>query len=158
MRRLLLICLLAGALMAGLLVPVAGGVSTGDGTLALRNGDGDPATPVVNLDITGVVVAQVDKGRIAATSVDGVDPVVTGDVTKSLDTDHDGFANYYVGKNLKLRTSDGHFKVRIFGTGVALNAVGQGTARVAGIDGWYSYNGSDRLPLPLLPKLVTISA
>jgi hypothetical protein len=154
MRRPLLIVLLAGLLLA----PAASALSTGDGTLTVRNGEGDPQTAVVTLDLTGVIVAQVDRGRIVAASVDGLDPLVTGEVIASRDTDRDGIANVYVGRNLKLRTTNGHFRVRIFGSGIAVNAVGEGTARVAGTDGWYSYNGSDKLPMPLLAKQVTITS
>jgi hypothetical protein len=159
MRRSLLLCMLVGFVASAATVATAATAPpTGDGTLAVRNGAAELPAAVVSLDLTGAVVAQVDKGRISLTTVDGVDPVVTGDVVISRDTDGDGTANVYVGTNLKLRAVDGHYRIRIWGSGVDVNAVGQGKAKMMGDDGWYSFNGSDKMPLPLLPKTITIGS
>jgi hypothetical protein len=157
MRRLLLI-----SLLASLLAPAAAASApTDDGTLAVRNAGTELAGAAVILDFTGTVVAQVDKGRIAVTNLgapDDVVPVVTGEAVVSKDTDGDGTANVYVGRNLKLRATGGHYRIAIFGSGVDLNAVGEGKAKLSGTGGWYSTDGSAKAPLPTVLKALPIGA
>jgi hypothetical protein len=161
MRRRRLIPLLVPALAIVLAPAVALAAPPEDGTLAVRDAGSDVAPATVLLDLSGTVVAQVDKGRIAVSNLGApgdVVPVVTGEAVVTKDTDGDGTANVYVGRHLKLRATGGHYRIGIWGSGVDLNAVGHGKAKLAGTGGWYSTDGSAKAPLPALIKNLPIGS
>jgi hypothetical protein len=151
MRRVLLTCLLVALGLPSVALAVRG--SSGDGTLAVRNATGDPGQPVVSMMITGAVIGQLDRGRILIddpTPGDGPGAVVTGAVHQR---DVSGTATLYSGTDIRFRAVGGKYRIRIFGSGINVNAVGQGTVRLVGSvllssDGRYSLNGGDWRSLP----------
>jgi hypothetical protein len=145
------------ALTAALAVPAAAlalAATPADGTLAVRNASGDQGQVVVSLNVTGAVVGTLDSGRLLIDDIGGPDtlvPVVTG--AERGPRDLPSGATLYSGKDIRFRAVGGHYKVRILGSGIDLNVVGQGTARLTGSialpnDGRYSVNGGPWTSLP----------
>ena len=127
MRRLLLICVLASVSLPAAAASAAP-LAPGDGTLAVRNASGDTGQLCVALAISGAAIGQVDRGRITVLPGLGPEPDVSG-ADKQIDR-ADG-STVYIGTNLRFRAG-GSFRLRISGSGIDVNAVGQGTARLAG--------------------------
>lgn len=165
-KRLLLLCLLAAALV----VP-AGALAlpetAGDGTLAVRGGSGDPGAPVVTLNVSGAVVGHVAVGRILIDDLNGPSayaPAVTG--TDKPVRDLPSGATVYAGNDVSFRAIGGHYRIRIFGRGIDLNVVGQGTARIQGStslllgdgDGRFSLNGGTWKSLPAIGDVFSLGS
>jgi hypothetical protein len=156
MRRLLLTCLLAGLVLPS--TALAASLAPGDGTLAVRNAGGDPGQLVVALNINGAAIGQVDRGRVVVLPGNGPEPDVTG-ATRQYDR-ADG-STVYVGSGIRFRAVAGNFRVRIFGVGIDINAVGQGTVRLFGSSitngaGKYSLNGGLWTTLPSVATTLAI--
>ena len=154
MRRLALICLLAG-----LTLPAAAAAAPGDGTLAVRNASGDAGQLCVALTINGAAIGQVDRGRVTVLPGIGPEPDVTG-ADKQIDR-ADG-STVYVGSNIRFRAV-GSLRVRISGNGIDINAVGQGSVRLVGAgsltnSGKFSLNGGAWTALPNSGATFTIGA
>src|SRR5437763_833178 len=113
MRRLLLTCLLAGLVLPA--TALAGALSPGDGTLAVRNAGGDPGQLVVALNINGAAIGQIDRGRVVVLPGTGPEPDVTG-ASKQIDR-VDG-STVYLGSGIRFRAVAGTFRVRIYGAGI----------------------------------------
>jgi len=159
MRRLLLTSLLAAALAAPA-AALAVVDAQADGTLAVRNGAGDSGQVVVGLNVNGAVVGHVDSGRILIDDLgaDSAVPVVTG---AERSRDLPSGATLYAGSDIRFRAVGGHYRIRIFGRGIDVNVVGQGTAKLTGSlllpsDGRYSLNGGPWVSLPDLGDTVRI--
>jgi hypothetical protein len=146
----MLICLLAGALVPAAL---AGPAVFGDGSLAVRGAAGDPGQAVVTITITGAVVGQIDHGRVMIddpSSSDGPPAIVTGDEKRR---EVSSTATMYSGTDVRFRAVGGRYRIRIFGSGISVNAIGQGNVRLVGSSflapsAWYAVNGGDKKPLP----------
>ena len=163
MKRLLVLCLLAAALVApsaALALPQ----SPAGGTLAIRDAAGDPGVPVVVLVVSGAVVGHVDSGRIVVDSFSGptsLAPSVTGADKPARDLPSGG--TMYAGNDVSFRAVGGHYRIRIFGRGIDLNIVGTGTARLQGsallvANGRYSLNGGTWHSLPALADVFSLGA
>ena len=144
MRRLLV-----PALFAALVVPavaLATPKATGDGTLAVKNGNG-----YVFVSGRGAVIGACDECRVRTYDPDpddGTGPIVAGA------EDHDDLGastDLYTGEDVRFRMIGGTFKIRIWGSGIDLSVVARGWGRIKGNDsstGWYALNGGDRRQLP----------
>jgi hypothetical protein len=151
MRRLVLLIVLVAlaAPAAALALPRA----VGDGTLVVHNGTGgDAKTPAVILIVSsGAVIGQVDHGRLVIeNSGDGPAPIVTGADSSRVISDT---KTSWSGSDLRFRAVGGSFVIRVYGTGINVNAVGQGFARLVGspfvpTDGTYSLNDGPFRSLP----------
>jgi hypothetical protein len=148
MRRLALICLLAG-----LTLPAAASAApeaAGDGTLAVRNATGDAGQVCVALTINGAAIGQVDRGRVIVLPTGlGPEPEVNG-ADKQIDR-ADG-STVYIGTNIRFRAVGTNLRVRVTGSGIDINAVGQGSVRLVGSTtvpnpGKFSLNGGPWTPL-----------
>jgi hypothetical protein len=136
--------------------------STGDSTLVVRSGIGTAGVPVLALRIEGAVVGEVDGGRIVIddpNATDGPAPTVSG-ATRSRDISDT--ATVYTGAHMRFRAIGGMFRIRVYGYGVNINAVGLGTVRLAGstalvADGQYSINGAAFQSLPDLGRVFTLN-
>jgi hypothetical protein len=148
MRRFLAI-----ALLVLLAVPAAGSAarrSPGDGTLSIKNGNG-----VFTISGKGVVLGQIDRGRVTIEDADPVGgvPKVSGAVKVRDLTDTKAL---YSGSDINFRILGGWFKIRVVGVGVDLSFVGRGSITLAGAgspaDGKVSLDGGDTYrPMPLTP-------
>lgn len=153
MRRLLLICVLAGLVLPA--VAQGGPRDAGDGTLAIRKAFGDTVNqPVIDLRLDGAVVGHVSNGRliVLATSK-GPDPVVVG-AERTVDRD-DG-STVYMGKDIGFKATGGFYRLRLSGFGLDVNAVGRGKVALQGVSGKYALNGGDWLPMPVIATSFTI--
>jgi hypothetical protein len=133
-----------------------------DGTLVIRNGIGTPGVPVMNLRIDGAVVGEIDGGRVVIDDPDASDgPAATvAGATRSRDIS--GTATVYTGSHMRFRAIGGLFRIRVYGYGVNINAVGLGTMKMTGApgvlaDGQYSINGAPFQSLPDLGRAFTLS-
>ncbi len=158
MQRLLVPCLLVLGLAfpaTALALPQA----AGDGTLAVRGASGDPGTAVITLTVSGALVGHIDSGRIVVDDFNGptaLAPIVTGADKPAHDLPSGATA--YWGNDVSFRAVGGHYRIRIFGHGISLNVVGQGSVRMQGSssilladgDGRYSLNGGTWKSLPTL--------
>jgi hypothetical protein len=151
MRRLVFTCLLVGALAPA--AALAAPSLVGDGTLAVRNAGGDSKEPVANILITGAVVGQVERGRVQIedpSTTDGPAPVVKG---AEKQRDVSVTTKVYSGTDISFRAVGGRYRIRIWGTGVNVNAIGQGLVRLTGSttlapSAWYAVNGGAKNALP----------
>ena len=144
MRRLLFTCLLAGLLLPA--SALAASLAPGDGTLAIRNAAGEPGQLVVSLSINGAAIGQVNRGRLVVLPGVGPEPDVTG---ASRQIDRADGSTVYMGSGIRFRAVAGNFRVRIWGVGIDINAVGQGNVRLSGTGlGKFSLNGGAWTPLP----------
>jgi hypothetical protein len=167
MRRIVFLCLASAALAAPAAALAAKDVPS-DGTLVVKNGQapdsGPDRTPVVRLNnftgsvigqITGQVKIIIDGGaKSPPAEVVGAGPphdVPQSDTAKSWTGGGDPV------NPVKFRAVGGTYTIVIFGSGVNLVAVGQGTVQLAGTpdlgksDGWYSLNGDPWKSLPGSP-------
>jgi hypothetical protein len=164
MRRLPVILGLSGVLAAPA-AALAAGVTTGDGSLVVKNGSAPFGTPVVALQITGSVIGQIDHGKLV------IDPGVSGDAPQVTGAEWRGdstkseTAQVWKGNDFRFRAVGGRYTVLVYGSGVNLVAVGKGTVKLAGVpdtpmgDGKYSLNGDDFVSLPdASSKLLTIES
>jgi hypothetical protein len=145
MRRiltLLLVCALAAPVAA-----YARSTVQGDGSLSVRNGDGQ-----VRLLIRGAVIGKVERGRLVV-----VDPIKDCDALLVWETDApprewttaDGeTACTFTGADLRFRFVGGLNELRVVGGGIHLSAVGKGSARLRGTGGTYSVDGGKYLDIP----------
>lgn len=145
MRRLLTL-LLALALAA----PVAASARQaipGDGSLSVRNGDGQ-----VRLTVRGAVIGKVERGQLTV-----IDPAKECDALLVWEADApprewtttDGeTACTYRGTDLRFRFVGGVNELRVAGVGIYLSAVGRGQVRVKGVAGSYAVNGGRYQELP----------
>jgi len=144
MRRLLFTCLLAGLILPA--SALAAQLAPGDGTLAVRNATGQPGQVVVQLNINGAAIGQVNRGRIVILPSVGPEPDVSG---ASRQIDRADGSTVYIGTGIRFRAIAGSFRVRIWGAGIDINAVGQGNVRLSGTGvGKFSLNGGAWTPLP----------
>jgi hypothetical protein len=161
MRRLLFTCLFVLALSA----PAAAfalQVDSGDGTLAVRHGAGDPGQVVANLNVSGAVVGHVDSGKVLVLDLSdssALAPVVTG--ADAPVRDLPSGATLYAGTNLGFRAIGGHYWIRLIGRGVDLNLVGHGLVQLQGAssvvaDGRYSLDGGPWHSMPDSGETFTI--
>jgi hypothetical protein len=158
MRRLLLTCLLAGLVLPA--SALAARLAPGDGTLAVRNASGDPGQLVVSLNINGAAIGQVARGRVVVLPGPGAEPDVSG---ASRQIDRADGSTVYLGTGIRFRAVAGNFRVRIFGAGIDVNVVGQGTVRLFGSSitngaGKYSLNGGGWIVLPDVASTFTIGS
>ena len=154
MRRLLV-----PALFAALVVPavaLATPKATGDGTLAVKNGDG-----YVFISGRGDLIGASDECRVRKYDPypdDGTGPIVAGAEDHD---DIDDSTDLYRGKDVRFRMIGGTFKIRIWGSGIDLSVVAKGWGRIKGSDsntGWYALNGGDRRLLPSdLTKILLVT-
>ena len=144
-------------LLAGLLAPaaLAASESVEDGTLAVKNGRG-----FVKLEVTGVVIAQIDAGRITVEDREaerGTTPRVRGAERLRVLSET---KRRWMGSDMRVRLVGGDWKVTIFGRGIDLSVVGQGAITIHGRgdeqaiveDGTYSLNDAPWRSLPDEPK------
>jgi len=137
---------------------LAAPAATGDGSLVVKRGAAPQGVPVVVLQITGSVIGEVGGyGKIVIDAGPNADataePLVTGAGLPS-DSSRSPTAQVWKATNFKFRAIGGTYTVLVYGTGVNLVAVGNGTARLTGFpdapsgDGKYSLNGADFVSLP----------
>jgi hypothetical protein len=127
--------------------------SIGEGTLVVRNGiGGDAKVPAVILIIRGAVIGQIEHGRLLIEDPnpnDGAPAIVTGADSLRVVSET---KTSWVGSDLRFRAVGGTFVIRIYGTGINVNVVGQGFARLVGsafvVDGTYSLNDGPFRSLP----------
>ncbi len=145
MRRLLPILLVFA--LAAPAAAYARSATPGDGSLSVRNGDGQ-----VRLTIRGAAIGKVERGWLTV-----VDPakacgellVWETDVPPREWTTADGeTACTYRGTDLRFRFVGGLNELRVGGTGIYLSAVGKGSVRLKGIGGTYAVNGGRYQDLP----------
>jgi hypothetical protein len=161
MRRLLLTCLLTALAVPA--VALSAGTLAGDGMLAVRSATAEPGQAVVNLTMTGAVIGQVDRGRVV---IDELAPGAGGGIVVTgaeRQRDLSSTATLYVGTDIRFRAVGGKYHIRISGSGVDVNAVGQGSVRLQGTpfllsDGSYSLNGGDWISMPDAGATFTIGA
>jgi hypothetical protein len=159
MRRMIVIC----ASLAALALPAAAlafGISAGDGQLVVQNASGLKNVPVVALTITGAVIGHIDAGKIIIddpTPNNGISPEVTGTTTGALwhkDVSGHDTAQMWGGTDFKFRAVGGKYTVLIYGSGIDVVALGNGTVTLTGIpesptgDGRYAVNGGEFHSLP----------
>jgi hypothetical protein len=156
-RTALLIVLSCLALPAAALAGVA---PVGDGTLSIRNGDGQLR---LTLD-RGVAIGRIGDGQlIVVDPVDGdCDSLLVWDdgeralpIERILPTKVDvELRCIFKGTNMRFRLGGPEgSNLRITGTEIGLSAVGTGTGRIKGrfldaADGTYAVNGEDHVSLP----------
>ena len=157
MRRLLLVLAVAGVFVpAALAVPE----DADDGTLSVVNGRG-----TVALDVRGVVIGQVDAGRVTVidpesesgswAEVRGAERSTTVSETKKR----------WRGEDVRFRLVGGDWKLMVHGRGIDLSVVGRGTVRINGAgeklavanDGKYSLNDAPYESLPDRPKTLKLT-
>ena len=90
----------------------------------------------------------------------GPEPDVSGAVRQF---DRADGSTVYIGTGIRFRAVAGNFRVRIFGAGIDINAVGQGSVRLFGSSiangaGKYSLNGGSWTTLPNVATLFTITS
>jgi hypothetical protein len=152
MRRLIPISLVLASAIAPAVALGAQSLA-GDGTLALRGAASDSKEAAVTLLITGAVVGQIDKGKIVIddpSATDGPGPIVTG-ATRQRDVG--ARTTLYSGTDIKFKAVGGRYRILIYGSGINLNAIGQGLVRLADSsttapNAWYAVNGGDKKPIP----------
>jgi hypothetical protein len=139
---ILLVCALAAPLAA-----TARSTVPGDGTLSVRNGDGQ-----VRMLLRGAVIGKVESGRLTV-----IDPardceqllVWETDVPPREWTTTEGeTACTFSGTDLRFRFVGGLNELRVVGDGIFLSAVGKGSARLRGTGGTYSVDGSKYVEVP----------
>jgi hypothetical protein len=158
MRRLSVIL----GLFSVLAVPAAALAATsapGDGSLVVKNGSAPVGTPVIVLQITGTVIGQVGGyGKLVIDAGPNADataePQVTGAGLPSDLPNKSPTAQVWKATNFKFRAVGGTYTLLVYGSGVDLVAVGNGSVKVAGMpdtpvgDGRYSLNGDVFASLP----------
>src|SRR5690348_4448486 len=166
MHRLALIWILvaAAAVPAG---AWAVRVAPGDGTLVVQNGSAPNGVALVTLVLKGTVIGHLSTGSPDIDDLVVIDNLNgTGDFTVSpvgsalLSTKTvTSTRTKYLGSDFRFRAvADNYYKVTIYGAGVNLFAVGQGTVTIQGMqnatvnNGRYSLNGQDFKPLPTVPS------
>ena len=155
MRRLLIITLLV--LLAAPTAALAYRRAPGDGTLAVRNGDG-----FLRLDISGAVIGRLEGGRLEVVSptIDDCDALTVWGADRTRTRSFpDGTTTCAF---TSLLTTPDAMRFRLVlgprdslivrnGNGLSLSAVGQGTGTikgVGGLDGMFSLNGGLFRSLP----------
>jgi hypothetical protein len=145
MRRLLTVLL-----VLALAAPVAAFARTavpGDGSLSVRNGDGQ-----VRMTVRGAVIGKVERGWLTV-----IDPVRNCDALLVWEADvpprewttADGeTACTYRGTDLRFRFVGGLNELRVGGAGIYLSSVGKGSVRLKGTGGTYAVNGGRYQALP----------
>src|SRR5438034_10889691 len=151
MRRIALISAVLVALAAPAAV-LAAHAAAGDGSLVVQNAAAPYGMPVVQLTITGSVIGQIDHGKVV------IDPGPNSEMTPQVigyesrgDSVVSSSAQWWKGFDVKFRAVGcKKCTVLVYGSGVDLVAVGQGTVRLSGIpdtpgpaDGRYSLNARE---------------
>ncbi len=146
MRRLLIPC----ALVALLVFPAAAAArqnAPGDGTVVVHNAYG-----TVSIVATGGMIGSCDHCTVTIVDPqpgDGTGPIVSGQESKQDLTDT---KSRWAGYDVRFRLIGGFFRLRVYGSGIELSAVGRGQGTIRGMgtvnDGTYAVNGGDRRPLP----------
>jgi hypothetical protein len=159
MKRLLLTCALvllaAPAALAATAAPA-------EGTLSVRNGDGN-----VTLTLRGgAIIGRFASGTISVEVPDSGDcdePLVFGAEREVVKTDELGFVTrcVYSGRNLRFRLVGAEQLVRITNAKDAdLSVVGRGSVILKAAapfrSGTYSLNGGDYVPLPDVAKRIVL--
>jgi hypothetical protein len=156
MRRLLLAFAAVGLMVAPAAALAAQGAA-GDGTLVVRNASGDaPRQPVISAAFTGAIVGQVARGRIVVvpTADAGDVTVTTSDLNPVAPVVTDAGLISYSGVGLRFKAVGGFYRVLLYGKGVDVNIVGQGSVVLDGsesdpqLDGRFSLNGASWHSLP----------
>ena len=157
MRRALVLCLLVVLLAPA--AAIATGLASGDGMLAVRNGDG-----VVGLKLkSGAILGRIQSGRLEIV----VDPDVNCDELLVWDYDRDSLRPlasrdkvacvFVVGRespaDMRFRLVREENEIRLTGRGLWISAVGRGQVYLKGstrerADGVYSLNGARERSLP----------
>jgi hypothetical protein len=165
MRRILVLTMvLALAIPA---VAAAQALVPGDGSLAVRSGDG-----VVRLsDFRGVVLGRISTGTLVIVDPksDDCDSLLVWDAddawprVRRLGEDRVLECWYTTTSGMRFRLVGGPSTIRINARGIALSAVGQGRGFVRGTptlvdDGLYSVDGSDWRSLPDEGRAVRIGS
>jgi hypothetical protein len=118
---------------------------------------------VISLTVSGAVVGHIDGGRILIDDFNGpssLAPVVTGaEKERDLPTG----TTVYGGSDVSFRAIGGHYRIRIYGHGIDLNVVGQGSVRLQGSisllsDGRFSLNGGTWRSLPDLSDVFPLGS
>jgi hypothetical protein len=132
--------------LLALALPVAGvaGLSAGEGTLSVEDGQGK-----VTLQARGGVIGRLERGVVTIydlTPEDASEPVVFGDDRPVRFVGETGIQ--YAGTALRFRLVGGGFRIVISGKGIDLSVVAKGsgtiTAGAAALDpGVYSLDGAD---------------
>jgi hypothetical protein len=158
MRRLAVISLALTALAAPA-AALASKQGVNDGVLVVKNASAPKGTPAVMLkNFTGSIIGQTtDQSRIIIDAgVSGPNPEVTGASGAKSVPGFDTAQQWSSPDGFKFRAVGGTFTILIYGSGINLVAIGQGTVTLAGTpddptDGWYAINGGDRHSMPGQP-------
>ena len=121
---------------------------SGDGTLAIDNGNG-----TVVVKARGGILGRFDDGNVVITDLDLADgkvPVVWGADTVIRQS---GGRTLYSGEGIRFRLIGGLYRVQINATGIDLSAVGRGTVSLdatgfTDFPGRFSLDGGSFQPLP----------
>jgi hypothetical protein len=136
--------------LAGLAAPaaLASGVTKGDGTLSVKDGNG-------KVTLTGRVsiLGRVESGRIFFTNLDPTD-VAEPDVFDTCDRVKllNDATTLCIGTKLRFRLLGARYKVTAIGRGIDISAVGKGQAILEGADatfddGDFAVNGAPYKPI-----------
>jgi hypothetical protein len=146
MRRiltLLLVCAFAAPVAA-----YARSTVPGDGSLSVRNGDGQ-----VRLLIRGAVIGKVEVGRLVVIDpgkdCDALLVWETAAPPREWTTTDGETACTFIGADLRFRFVGGLNELRVVGTGIHLSAVGKGSARLRGTGGTYAVDAGKYVGLPV---------
>ena len=138
----------------------------GDGTLAVRGGDG-----IVRIDLRGAVIGAIKQGTLVVVDPEENScdrPLVfdADNVVRRVEPGELGqkrFACFYTGANIRFRFVGGQHEIRLNGRGIAVSAVGRGTAYLKGAvrvadDGQFSVNGDPWASLPDAGETVRVAS
>ena len=170
MRRTLLLCILAVAVLLAPLAAEAGRRAPGDGTLSVQRGRGQ----VVLNPFRGSVIGRVTRGQVWIRDLDpgdGGPPLVwgcdrgSGDLSERT-ADPDDIVKLCRGQNLRFRAVGGKYRVTVSARqGMFLSVVGRGRVELDGRgderlvpDGVYSLNGEPFQSLPDYPELFVLGS
>jgi hypothetical protein len=154
-------------ILAALALPVAAYADAqgpGDGTLAVRNGDGG-----VTLNARGALIGLVSRGRVEVESPKDADCdalSVWGAEREKVQLKANELVGpvtvcVFGGKDVRFRLVGGPYHVRLFGQDISLSAVGKGVVTIkgqGGPDGAYSVNGGEFASLPDEAKRFVLSS
>lgn len=139
--------------LAGVLAPAALAVAedAADGTLSVRNGRG-----IVQLDVQGVVIAQIDAGKIVVEDPNAEEGSVKDVRGHERSRALSDTKRRWSGGDMRVRLIGGDWKVTIAGRGIDISVVGRGTVTLDGRgdlptvsrDGRYSLNDEPYQSLP----------
>jgi hypothetical protein len=155
MKRILLLCAVAGALAIPATISAA---SATDGTLSVKRGRG-----LIVLKLRGTVIGSMANGSVRIrdfTPFDGQSPQFRHCKVHRVSAS----TTVCTGRKLSFRALDGHYAVRTKGSGIFLSAVGRGTVMMDGADfpttsdGVMSFDGGPYQPIPYIPTNYTLGS